>query len=138
MQLSPDTHAVLDYLDNAVEGGLRKKNDIGTLLELGATHDEHELFNTLTRIGKGLWNVYGTLRRTKPGGEGYSVLEREFGTLLNEMRENIASLVNHLDDEALKRYDEVYFGMSQGVIRNLVDLAHDLAKLKDLQNERRT
>ncbi len=137
MELSPDTLAVLDYLNTAVEGGLRKKNDIGTLLELGASHDEHELFNTLTQTGKGLWNVYGILRRTTPGSEGYTVLEREFGTLLNDIREQLATLVNHLDDEALKRYDDVYFGMTQGVVRNLVDLAHDLAKVKDLQNERR-
>lgn len=137
MDLSPDTRAVLDYLDSAIEGGLRKKNDIGTLLELGAANDEHELFNTLTRTGKGLWNVYGTLRRVTPGSEGYTTLEHEFGTLLNDMREQIATLVNHLDDEGLKRYDEVYFGMTQGVVRNLVDLAHDLAKVKDLQNERR-
>lgn len=137
MELSPDTQAVLNYLDGAVEGGLRKKNDIGTMLELGATHDEADLFNDLTRTGKGLWNVYNTLRRTTVGSEGYNVLEREFGTLLNEIREKIALLVNHLDDESLKRFDDVYFGMTQGVIRNLVDLAHDLAKLKDLQNEQR-
>lgn len=137
MDLSPDTLAVLDYLNTAVEGGLRKKNDIGTLLELGAMHDEHKLFNALTHTGKGLWSVYGTLRRTTPGSEGYVVLEREFGTLLNDIREQMAQLVNHLDDESLKRFDDVYFGMTQGVIRNLVDLAHDLAKVKDLQNEHR-
>jgi len=137
VELSPDTIAVLDYLNDAVEGGLRKKNDVGTLLELGATHDEHELFNTLTRTGKGLWNVYGTLRRASLGSEGYAVLEREFGTLLNDLREQMALLVNHLDDEHLKRFDDVYFGMTQGVVRNVVDIAHDLAKVKDLQNERR-
>ena len=37
------------------------------------------------------------------------------------------------NDEVLRRFDDIYFGMSQGVMRNLVDLSHDLAKIKDLQ-----
>jgi hypothetical protein len=41
--------------------------------------------------------------------------------------------MNNADDETLKRFDEVYFGMTQGVLRNLVDLSHDLSKIKDLQ-----
>ena len=137
MHLSDDTTAVLEYLNTSIEGGLRKKNDIGVLLELGATSGDAEVFNTLTRTGKGLWNVYGTLRRVQPGAEGYPVLEREFGSLLNEVRELLASMLSAADDDVLKLFDEIYFGMTSGTIRNLVDLAHDLARLKDLQNDAR-
>lgn len=133
MQLSEDTQAVLDFLQDAIEGGLRKRNDVGTLLELGATHGDAELFNALTHTGTALWKVYGTLRRVTPGAEGYRTLEQEFGNLLNTLREHMASMVQHADDETLKRFDDIYFGMSQGVIRNLVDIGHDLARIKDLQ-----
>lgn len=133
MNLSPDTESVLAFLDEAVEGGLRKRNDVGVLLELGATHGEADLINTITTTGTGLWKVYRTLRRVQPGAEGYAQLEQEFGLQLNALRTQLAELVERADDGTLQRFDEIYFGMTQGVIRNLVDLGHDLARIKDLQ-----
>lgn len=133
MMLSPDTESVLAFLDEAVEGGLRKRNDVGVLLELGATHGEADLINTITTTGTGLWRVYRTLRRVQPGSDGYAQLEQEFGLQLNALRTHLAKLVEHADDATLQRFDEIYFGMTQGVIRNLVDLGHDLARIKDLQ-----
>jgi len=133
MQLSPDTESVLAVLDEAVEGGLRKRNDVGALLELAATTNDHELFNEMTLTGTGLWKVYGVLKRVEPGSDGYPLLEREFADLLNRLRELMATLTPNADDELLSRFDDTYFGMTQGVIRNLVDLSHDLARIKDLQ-----
>jgi hypothetical protein len=133
MQLSEDTLAVINYLHEAIEGGLRKRNDVAVVLELAASTDDAETFNSVTRLGTGAWKVYSTLRRVKPGDEGYRLLEEEFARQINDLRENLATLMNNADDETLKRFDEVYFGMTQGVLRNLVDLSHDLSKIKDLQ-----
>ena len=133
MQLSNDTESVIKALSDALEGGLRKSNDIATILELGATFDESDLFNKISQTGTALWKVYSTLRRQKAGAEGYQLLEKEFGNQLNKLREELATMVDHADDETVKRFDEIYFGMSQGVIRNLTDLAHDLAHIRDLQ-----
>jgi len=135
MQLSEDTLAVLEFLDSTVEGGLRKRNDIGTILELGASHGEADLFNAISRTGTGMFKVYSTLRKLQQGAEGFEQLEREFALQMNLLREQLATLVQHADDETALRFDDIYFGMTQGVIRNLVDLAHDLAKIKGLQND---
>lgn len=133
MELSADTEAVLAILDEAVEGGLRKRNDIGTLLELAASKADHAAFNDLTLKGTGLWKVYNVLRRQTPGSDGYRTLEQEFGSLLNDVRTLMAALSTDADDALLKRFDDIYFGMTHGVVRNLVDLAHDLSHIKALQ-----
>lgn len=133
MELSDDTQAALDYLDGAIEGGLRKRNDIGTILELGATYGVAEDFIEITRTGTATWKVYSTLRRLQQGAEGFRQLEEEFARQMNALREQLATLMQNADDETLKRFDEIYFGMTQGVIRNIVDLGHDLAKIKALQ-----
>jgi hypothetical protein len=133
MELSADTEAVLAILDEAVEGGLRKRNDIGTLLELAASKADHAAFNELTLKGTGLWKVYNVLRRQTPGSDGYRTLEQEFGSLLNDVRTLMADLSTDADDALLKRFDDIYFGMTHGVVRNLVDLAHDLSHIKALQ-----
>lgn len=135
MEIGYDTRAVLEYLDATVEQGLRKRDDVGVVLELCAQQNNPELFNDTARTGTGLWKVYKTLRRLQPGAEGYTQLEREFGNLINEFREYLARIVENSDNETLKRFDDVYFGMTNGVVRNLVDLAHDLSSIKDLQKE---
>jgi len=136
MQLSEDTLAVLEYLNTTIEGGLRKRNDVGTILELGATFGVAEHFNNISRTGTATWKVYSTLRRVKQGDEGFRQLEEEFALQMNALREQLATLMHNADDETLKRFDEIYFGMTQGVIRNIVDLSHDLAKIKSLQSPR--
>lgn len=133
MTLSPDTESVIAFLDANVEGGLRKRNDVGTVLELGAAADDAETFNSITQTGTALWKVYKTLKRVEPGAEGYKQLESEFALQMNTLRELLGKMMAHADDETLKRFDDIYFGMTQGVIRNLVDLGHDLSRIKDLQ-----
>ena len=135
MQLSDDTRAVIEFLEASIEGGLRKQNDVATILELGATLGDADLFNQISRTGTATWKVYSTLRLVQPGDEGFRQLEEEFAIQMNGLREHLATLVNNADDETLRRFDEVYFGMTQGVIRNIVDLSHDLAKIKALQND---
>lgn len=135
MQLSPDTEAVLAVLDETIEGGLRKRQDIGVLLEAGAVTNQSTLFNEIVTAGTAVWKVYGTLRKLKPGDEGFRLIEEEFGRQMNLLREHMASMMEPVPDETLKRFDEVYFGFTQGVMRNLVDLGHDLAKIKGLQRD---
>lgn len=135
MQLSDDTLAVIEFLEASIEGGLRKRNDVATILELGATLGDADLFNQIARTGTATWKVYSTLRRVQPGDEGYRQLEEEFALQMNALRESLATLVNNADDDTLRRFDDVYFGMTQGVIRNIVDLSHDLAKIKALQRD---
>lgn len=135
MQLSDDTLAVIEFLEASIEGGLRKRNDVATILELGATLGDADLFNQISRTGTATWKVYSTLRRVQPGDEGFRQLEEEFALQMNALREHLATLVNNADDDTLRRFDDVYFGMTQGVIRNIVDLSHDLAKIKSLQRD---
>ncbi|MCX6139262.1 MAG: hypothetical protein NTX15_00245 [Candidatus Kapabacteria bacterium] len=136
MQLSEDTLAALEYFDGAVEGGLRKRNDVGTILELCATYGVAEDFINVMRTGTATWKVYSALRRIQQGDEGFRQLEEEFARQMNALREQLATLMHNADDETLKRFDDIYFGMTQGVIRNIVDLGHDLAKIKGLQAPR--
>ena len=84
MNISEDTLAVINYLHEAIEGGLRKRNDVAVVLELAAASDDAETFNHVTRLGTGAWKVYSTLRRVKPGDEGYRLLE-EVTTALSDI-----------------------------------------------------
>src|SRR5688572_3574847 len=109
MTISEETAHVLEYLDNASGQGLRKRNDIGVLLELAADADAHEEINALAFQGSFLYNVYQTLRRATAGAEGYAVLEREFASAVESLREHIAKLLVTAEDEQVSRFNEQYY-----------------------------
>jgi hypothetical protein len=137
MQLSEETEHVLAYLDQVSGQGLRKRNDMGTLLELAATSDFHEEINDLAFNGSFLFKLYQTLKRATPGAEGYPTLEREFTAAVENVRAHMAKLLVDADDEQVARFETQYYQMSQGSLRNVVDLAHDLGVLKSVQNEQK-
>ncbi|MBS1538139.1 MAG: hypothetical protein JST20_10380 [Bacteroidetes bacterium] len=134
MVLSDDTQAILDYLEST-DVKLRKSNDFGALLEIGAQLGAADETNALILTGKNIWSVYGILKKTSSTDEGFQNLEAQFMTEINTFRTAIVSFLATVSEEIYTRFEETYLGMNQGTIRNIVDLAHDLAALKDLQNQ---
>ncbi|MBK9248517.1 MAG: hypothetical protein IPM69_10480 [Ignavibacteria bacterium] len=133
MKLSEDTQAILDYL-TASEVQLRKPNDIGALLEIGAETGAAEDMNDMILAGKNIWSVYGIIKKMRVGEEGMQNMEEQFMIEMNTLRTLLVRFLGETSDITYRRFELTYLGMSQGTIRNLVDLSHDLAALKNLQN----
>lgn len=135
MPISPQTALALEYMDNYTGNNLRKRNDLGEILETASTQDSADEFNALVFKGKVVWNLYSTLRKTPHNNEGYAHLEQEFSTSVHELREQLVFFAAHSANDTATRFQEVYLGTGQGTMRNIVDLAHDLARFKDMQND---
>lgn len=134
MIISDDTQAVVEYLDQYSGNNLRKKNDMATILELAAISGDAEAMTSIIFAGTSLWKVFGVLRKQTPQTEGYKQLEGEFATSMNALRSELAALIEPADEDTLQRFHDIYLSMSGGVIRNLTDVAHDLALFKEMQN----
>lgn len=136
MTLSQDTERILQYLDNYAPHGLRKRGDIGVILEVGAQIGAAQEVNDVVFTGKVVWNLYGTLRKAH-GGQEAEALQREFAAHIHTLRESLLPFVANAPSDVQQRFEEVYLGVNDGTLRNLVDLACDLAQLKDVQSEQR-
>lgn len=134
MELSKDTIAVLEFLDFTTGNNLRKRNDLGTILEIGAVKSAYSLVNKIIFTGKYLWNLHGLLKKTANDEEGRERLISEATISTKSLKEDISELIDDVEDFDRKRFDVVYFAEGQGAYRNLIDLAHDLSKLKEVQN----
>lgn len=134
MEISNDTHAVVEYLESYANTSLRKKNDMLAILELAALSLNADVVAHLSFHGAAVWRVFSVMRKQQPGSEGFVKLEQEFTASLNEMRVGLLAVTEHADEEISKRFHDVYLGMSGGVARNLTDLAHDFSRFKELQN----
>lgn len=136
MKLSEDTLQVLEFLDNFSEGSIRKRNDIALLLEVAATYNLPEIFNQLVFTGKSVWNLSRKIKKIDPNQEGADLVRHEFSKQLEEQKRLLAMLVNQSEEnEIIERFDTIYFVITQGAVKNLTDLAHDLAVFKDLQSQ---
>lgn len=137
MEISGDTENVLAFLDSYSNGNLRKRDDLGTILELAARSGAHEAMNDALFTGRQLFSLYTTLRHESPGSEGFRKLEEEFRRTVEALRAAVARLLDDADAEEVERFERLYYAATQGSLRNLLDLAHDLGLLKSVQNERK-
>jgi hypothetical protein len=137
MTISEDTLAVVEYLNEYSNNSLRKGNDVEVILELAAQSGDADIINNIVFAGSSLWKLFGVMKKTSPSSDGYNKLEEEFASSMNALRSELASLAEQAPEEVLLRFDTTYFGMSQGVVRNLTDLSHDLSRFKEMQNEAR-
>ncbi len=135
MELSIDTRNVLDFLENFSEQGLRKRNDLGLLFELSAERGAHDEMNDLLFHGTYLYNLYRTLRNASANSEGYQNIEKEFAGSVEQVRDQIAKVLVDADQDHVERFQTTYYAITQGSLRNLVDLAHDLSVAKRIQND---
>lgn len=133
MELSEQTRAVLAYFDEYTGGNVRKPHDLATLLEAASQLGAAEEFNHLVFVGKCAWNVYGVLRKVQSNDEGYGNLEREFATAINDLRGLLLFFSSHVAGQMQQRFEETYLNTTPGTLRNVIDLAHDLARFKDMQ-----
>jgi hypothetical protein len=136
-QFSEQTQAVLSYFDQYTGGNVRKMNDIGTVLEAASQLAAAEEFNALVFAGKCVWNLYTTISKVSPNDEGYQHLEREFASNVHDVRERLVFFAANISPEQRTRFEQTYLSVTQGTMRNVVDLAHDLARFKDMQSDQR-
>jgi len=135
MEISRDTESVVNFLDEISEGSLRKKNDLGILLEAGATFSLEENISSMIFEGSSLWNLYGTLKRASIGTENQENLNLTFRTTAMKFINLLVDIVGYIEDVSVKkRFEEIYFQSTDGTLKNMIDLAHDFSILKDIQN----
>lgn len=130
MNISEDTLRVVNFLQEFSNNTLRKRNDIEAILEIGATKADSILIEKIIFTGKSIWNLHKTLSRSQIDNTN---LQRELEKSFYELQELLAKLIDGIEEtDLLQRFENVYFQKNSGCFRNVVDLSHDLAKLKDL------
>jgi hypothetical protein len=137
MQISDDTLAVVNYLNDFTSGNLRKKNDIEVIIEICASYNGAETLNRLIFASKSVWNISTKLRKVNPSADGIELLRKELERGCSEMTNYLKDIISLADKDLNDRFNDIYFLSTRGTIKNLIDLAHDLSQLKDLQQRAR-
>lgn len=135
MEISKDTIEVLNFLDYISDNSLRKRADIGVILEIGASAGDYDNVNNIILYGTSLWTLYQTVKKHQANPSASDLLVVEMNKSADTLIDGLKKISVNSSDPELTRFDEVYFSASEGSFRNLVDLAHDLNILKKLQTD---
>ncbi len=133
MTISDDTNNVVQFLDEYSEGTLRKKKDLAVLLELAATNNNHKQINNLVFIGK---SVYNLSQKLKKSSEHNDIIHKELLRNADDLKQVIAGIVPADTSEIAARFNVTYLSDTSGCFANLLDIAYDLAVMKDVQSKR--
>ncbi|MBL0332422.1 MAG: hypothetical protein IPP08_02040 [Chlorobiota bacterium] len=139
MEFSEDVLNVLDFLEKNSSMGLRKRNDLGILMEVSAHNNLFEVFNNLLFTGSAYCKIYNTLKKESQEYEGYKLLEKEFALTTEKILDLIANILSNTNnDEVIDGFQSRYYLTSHGSLRNIIDIAYDLKLLKQIQNDGKT
>lgn len=130
MLLSQDTNNILDFLDYSTSNSLRKRNDIGTILELSASFNEINALEQLLFDGSSLWNIHKTLKRHSNDNDSILKLKSEYLILISHIKNQLTAIIGSEHPDITNRFNKIYLNNSAGATANIIDLSHDLAELK--------
>ncbi|OGU56565.1 MAG: hypothetical protein A2X64_00665 [Ignavibacteria bacterium GWF2_33_9] len=138
MKISEDTNSVINYLTEYSSNTLRKQNDLAILFELGAASLNDELMNNIIFTGSSIYKMHKSIQRQNNSGlgsENIPALEKELKNSMLIFVNYLSKLIDNAEETVKSRFDKIYFLKERGALLNLIDLSHDFAKFKELQND---
>ena len=132
MKISSDTEEILIFLDYSTGNKLTNRNDLGTILELGALFGEDEIIQNILFNGTGIWNLHTTIEKLNSQDTGYSQILSELTKSINEFRQNITDLFGTEYPEEFGEFNNKFLSENESSRRNLLGLAHDISALKEI------
>ena len=131
MTPSSSTVSLLAALDTASRGQLKRRDDLGILLDLGASPDQSATLVDLAFHSKFLTRTFGIMQRIGREGNGYDRLESEFAVNMEVARGHLRSLLSGAPDTIRDRLSSSYLALTPGGLSNLMALLGDLAWYKN-------
>ncbi len=131
MTPTSSTLSLLAALDAASRGQLKRRDDIGIVLDLGAFPERSATLDDLAFRSKFLTRTFGIMQRIGREGSGYDRLESEFAAGLEVVRGHLRTLLGDAPDEVRDRLTASYLAMTPGGMSNLMALLGDLTWYKN-------
>lgn len=130
MIISETVSEFVDLLATWSGQGLQDRAMLAHLLQHAHDHGRHDHLAAIAFHGAALHRLFGTIRTQSADSEHYPKLEEEFSRLLHEFHAMLAEMVSGTEGEFAVRVERHYLKVAETSLRNLLQLAADLAWLK--------
>ncbi len=129
--LRPETVRLLAELKTISGDRLSRSDDLGILLDLGASSPAERTLKELGFLAKFLSRTHAIMARIGTSGDGYETLEKEFHENLTKASSLAQELLRHAPADVAGRFRTTYFSMTPDSISNLLSLLRDLSWYKN-------
>jgi hypothetical protein len=131
MELNPATDSLLSELESFSGGKIKRRPDLGILLEYGRTAPDRVILDELGFYAKFLHRTYGIMTRIGRDGNGYERLAHGFSEAVEKTRTLISSLLAGAPGDVRERFATTYLSLSHEGLDDLLSLCHDLSWYKN-------
>ncbi|HTR99204.1 MAG TPA: hypothetical protein VML00_05585 [Bacteroidota bacterium] len=131
MELSKATSDLLLELDTLSGGSIKRRADLGILLECGRDGPGRKALDELSFFAKFLHRTHGIMARIGRDGEGFDRLLKEFTDASAKTTALLAQLLSGAPDDERRRLTATYLAMTPGALDNLLALCRDLSWYKN-------
>jgi hypothetical protein len=131
MQLSPSTIELLRSLDSMSGSRLRRRDDVGTLVELATRYGLSGTLEELVFLAKFISKSHTIMKRIGRDGEGYDRVSNEFTGSIQRAIELTRTLVQAAPDDVRSHFVARYLTLTAGGLEEFLALADDLRWYKN-------
>lgn len=131
MTLRTETEELLSDVERSANKKFRHREAIGAFFESAQSNGAMNVFLDAAFLAKFLTKSFGIMKRIGVDGEGYDKLSTESESNLARVSSLLRSLNTHLPDDLRKKYDALFFSLTQESLARLLVLLDDLAMLKN-------
>ncbi len=134
MEISEDTKKVIEFLNEFSQDTLRKKKDLGIILEVLASENNYTIANEIIFYGSALWSSYRIVKDQSIREQSQNIA-KEIDNLFDKLENYLDEIAAKLPQEDKNRFENVYLARTDGSRLNIIDLCYDLHTFKKLQLE---
>jgi hypothetical protein len=131
MQISEDTRNVINFLGEYSGNTLRSADELSYMMDILAGIGSYDLMNEIIFIGKSVYNLYLTINKSNDENNQLKFLESEFAKSYDELLKALNKVLQFTPDSDERDILDLLLSSENPVL--IINLAHDLSVLKDLQ-----
>jgi len=137
MKISPTTSTLLHTLEEFSGNKLTRLEDLGILLELGATDNLQQTLDELSFTAKFLAKTAAIMKRIGREGDGYIKLSEQFSKNMEKARQLLRTIFSRAPTEIGEQLTSTYLAVTPESLQNLLELYYDLSWYKNWQIDNR-
>jgi hypothetical protein len=131
VQLSRPTADLLASLDAFSGHKLKRRDDLGTLIELASINERDDLLKELSFFAKVISKTHGIMQRIGVLGEGYDRISQEFAEAIRKSTSLMSFILAGAPEAERQRFASSYLALTPTSLQDFLLLCYDLSWYKN-------
>lgn len=135
MKISDDTKRVVQFIEDIYPNAIQKKDDLSSILEIGATYNLHTQINELIFTAASIKFMRKKLISSPVNDASTDKIKIEFQRSLKDFKSMVQNISKIAEENQFNISFKHFLNSDADSIANLIALSSDLSLLKNVQKK---